>query len=75
MQDMPLQHCYHCTAQSTLLCLPPVPTPTQVQSWTPQLVLKPLRQSPANALVALLWCSLLVVCPLFLGGMVQVRGR
>ena len=45
----------------------------QVQSWTPQLILKPLKQSPANSLVALLWCTILIACPLFMGGMLQVR--
>ena len=47
----------------------------QVQSWTPQLILQPLRQAPANGLVALLWCTLLIACPLFMGGMMQVRSR
>jgi hypothetical protein len=32
----------------------------QVQSWTPQVVLKPLRQVPANKLHAALWAGLLV---------------
>ncbi len=35
----------------------------QIQSWTPQLVLQPLRQSPANKYVELLWNGILVVCP------------
>eukprot|EP00198_Chlamydomonas_reinhardtii_P012711 XP_001702048.1 predicted protein [Chlamydomonas reinhardtii] len=43
----------------------------QVQSWTPQLVLQPLRQSPANKYVAVLWNLLLVLCPLFMGLMLQ----
>lgn len=52
----------------------PLPAATpQVQSWTPQLVLGPLRQSPANKWAALLWCGVLVAAPTFMGGMVQVR--
>ncbi|KAG2434394.1 hypothetical protein HYH02_012406 [Chlamydomonas schloesseri] len=43
----------------------------QVQSWTPQLVLQPLRQSPANKYVAVLWNLLLVLTPLFMGLMLQ----
>lgn len=39
----------------------------QVQSWTPQLVTKPLRQSPPNKWVATLWCALLSPVPLFAG--------
>lgn len=39
----------------------------QVQSWTPQLVTKPLRQSPPNKWVATLWCLLLSPVPLFAG--------
>ena len=35
----------------------------QVQSWTPQLVLAPLRQSPANKYVELLWNAALTVWP------------
>eukprot|EP00798_Chlamydomonas_sp_ICE-L_P027496 gene27496-4805_t len=38
----------------------------QIQSWTPWAVLSPLKQSPANKYVALLWNILLVFCPLFL---------
>ncbi|KIZ03603.1 major facilitator transporter [Monoraphidium neglectum] len=38
----------------------------QVQSWTPQAVLQPLRQSPANKYVALLWNAALVLCPAYL---------
>jgi hypothetical protein len=46
---------------------------TQIQSWAPQTVLQPLRQSPANALVATFWCAALITCPLFMAFMVQVR--
>jgi MFS family permease len=35
----------------------------QVQSWTPQLVLEPLCQAPANMLVQVLWNGLLTVVP------------
>ena len=35
----------------------------QVQSWTPQLVLQPLRQAPANKQVQVLWNAVLTVCP------------
>lgn len=35
----------------------------QVQSWTPQLVLQPLRQAPANKLVQVLWNAMLTVVP------------
>ena len=38
----------------------------QMQSWSPQLVLKPLGQSPANKYVAVLWVSLLTACPLIM---------
>lgn len=38
----------------------------QVQSWTPQVVLAPLRQEPANKLVQVLWNALLTAAP---GGM------
>ncbi|XRB05150.1 MFS family transporter: multidrug efflux [Pycnococcus provasolii] len=43
----------------------------QVQSWAPQTVLGPLRQSPPNKWVAWLWCISLVGCPLFLGSFMQ----
>lgn len=43
----------------------------QFQSWTPQLILGPLKQSPANGPAAMLWCAVLVVFPVFMGGMVQ----
>lgn len=39
----------------------------QIQSWTPQLVLGPLRQSPPNKWHAYVWCAGLVVCPMALG--------
>ncbi|KAI8476376.1 MAG: hypothetical protein J3K34DRAFT_463952 [Monoraphidium minutum] len=42
----------------------------QVQSWTPQAVLQPLRQSPANKYVALLWDAALVLCPSYLAAIV-----
>ncbi|KAL4451733.1 hypothetical protein ABPG75_007395 [Micractinium tetrahymenae] len=39
----------------------------QMQSWTPQLVLGPLRQAPPTKWVAALWCGILTVVPLTLG--------
>ncbi|EFN55998.1 hypothetical protein CHLNCDRAFT_8794, partial [Chlorella variabilis] len=39
----------------------------QMQSWTPQLILGPLKQSPPNKWVAALWCGVLTVVPLSLG--------
>ncbi|GBF99579.1 hypothetical protein Rsub_12204 [Raphidocelis subcapitata] len=42
----------------------------QVQSWTPQLVLQPLRQSPANKYAAVLWSALLTAVPAVLGGII-----
>jgi MFS family permease len=41
----------------------------QVQSWTPQLVLHPLRQSPPDKFVATYWCALLAVPIAILGGL------
>ena len=35
----------------------------QVQSWTPQVVLSPLRQEPANKAVQVLWNAILTVVP------------
>ncbi len=35
----------------------------QVQSWTPQAVLTPLRQAPANKAVQVLWNGILTICP------------
>lgn len=43
----------------------------QVQSWAPQLVLQPLRQSPANKYVMVFWNLALCAAPLFMGCMVQ----
>lgn len=43
----------------------------QIQSWTPQLVLSPLRQSPPNKWHATVWAGVLVTCPLILGSVVQ----
>eukprot|EP00899_Mesostigma_viride_P013176 jgi/Mesvir1/2185/Mv16690-RA.2 len=43
----------------------------QLQSWTPQLFLKPLRQSPPNKWVAVLWAALLISTPLYLGFFLQ----
>ena len=43
----------------------------QLQSWTPQMVLKPLKQSPPNKRVAVLWNILLVLGPLFLGACIS----
>lgn len=42
----------------------------QVQSWTPQMVLQPLRQSPANKYVELLWNGVLIICPTILAALV-----
>lgn len=39
----------------------------QMQSWTPQLVLGPLRQAPPTKWVAALWSGILTVVPLTLG--------
>jgi len=39
----------------------------QVQSWSPHLLLTPLKQAPANKYVALLWASVLLLVPTFLG--------
>lgn len=39
----------------------------QVQSWSPHLLLEPLRQAPANKYVALLWAALLLLVPGCLG--------
>jgi hypothetical protein len=39
----------------------------QIQSWSPQLILGPLRQAPANKHVALLWAAVLAVLPMTLG--------
>lgn len=43
----------------------------QVQSWTPQLILKPLRQSPPNKMTAALWAFVNTSCPIFLGFFLQ----
>eukprot|EP00180_Rhodochaete_pulchella_P001634 Plantae.Rhodophyta-Rhodochaete_pulchella.ctg247.p1 GENE.Plantae.Rhodophyta-Rhodochaete_pulchella.ctg247~~Plantae.Rhodophyta-Rhodochaete_pulchella.ctg247.p1 ORF type:complete len:533 (+),score=86.92 Plantae.Rhodophyta-Rhodochaete_pulchella.ctg247:1179-2777(+) len=43
----------------------------QVQSYTPQLVSRPLRQYPANKYSSLLWVSVSVVTPLVLGSFMQ----
>ena len=42
----------------------------QIQSWTPQLVLQPLRQSPANKYVELLWNGVLITCPTLLAAII-----
>lgn len=39
----------------------------QVQSWSPQLILGPLRQAPANKHVAVLWAGLLALLPAIMG--------
>eukprot|EP00878_Enallax_costatus_P015890 GHUV01016656.1.p1 GENE.GHUV01016656.1~~GHUV01016656.1.p1 ORF type:complete len:571 (+),score=121.87 GHUV01016656.1:190-1902(+) len=44
----------------------------QVQSWTPQLVLQPLKQSPANKYVQILWNALLTLAPIFMALMLLV---
>jgi hypothetical protein len=43
----------------------------QIQSWCPQLVFTPLKQSPPNKLHALLWVILLTPCPMFMGAFLQ----
>ena len=40
----------------------------QIQSWSPQMVLRPLGQEPPNKLVAVLWAALLVACPAIMAG-------
>lgn len=39
----------------------------QFQSWSPQLILGPLRQAPANKSVAMLWAAILALLPTVLG--------
>ena len=39
----------------------------QIQSWSPQLVLEPLQQAPANKYVAMLWAGILMLIPSALG--------
>eukprot|EP00892_Ulva_mutabilis_P010082 jgi/Ulvmu1/7446/UM036_0108.1 len=39
----------------------------QVQSWSPHLLLSPLKQAPANKFVALLWAAALLIVPGLLG--------
>jgi hypothetical protein len=41
----------------------------QVQSWTPQLVLRPLRQTPPDKYAAFWWCGSLSVPTAILGGL------
>jgi len=41
----------------------------QVQSWTPQLALKPLRQSPPDKFAAFWWCGSLAIPTAILGGL------
>lgn len=41
----------------------------QVQSWTPQLILKPLRQSPPDKYSAFWWCGSLSIPTAILGGL------
>ena len=47
----------------------------QVQSWSPSLVLKPLRQSPPNKNVAALWAALLAPLPAAAAVALLVGGR
>lgn len=42
----------------------------QCQSYSPQLVLAPLKQSPPNKWTCMLWNGLLVVCPVFMGAVI-----
>ena len=39
----------------------------QLQTYTPQLFLDPLKQSPPNKHVAVFWNAMLIACPLFFG--------
>ena len=43
----------------------------QVQSWSPQLILKPLHQTPPNKMTAALWATINTSCPIFLGFFLQ----
>lgn len=43
----------------------------QVQSWSPQLILKPLHQTPPNKMTAALWAIINTSCPIFLGFFLQ----
>lgn len=45
----------------------------QFQSWSPSLLLQPLRQMPTNKYACVLWCGILVICPLYLGITIEVR--
>lgn len=47
----------------------------QMQSWTPQLVLGPLKQAPPNKWVAALWCGILTAVPLTLGIVMLAGGE
>lgn len=38
----------------------------QVQSWSPHWLLRPLKQSPPNKWVAVLWAGILVICPVIM---------
>lgn len=59
------------TPHASHLTPTPFPLPPssygQMQSWTPQLVLGPLRQAPPTKWVAALWSGILTVVPLTLG--------
>jgi hypothetical protein len=46
-----------------------------MQSWTPQLVLGPLKQAPPNKWVAALWCGILTAVPLILGIVMLAGGE
>ena len=46
----------------------------QVQSWTPQLVLRPLRQSPPDKYAAFWWCGSLSIPTAILGGLLVGTG-
>jgi hypothetical protein len=41
----------------------------QIQSWSPYFLLGPLKQTPANKLIEMLWVALLGLCPAFLAVM------
>lgn len=43
----------------------------QAQSWTPQLVLQPLKQAPPDKYSAFYWCTLLAIPVTILGGIME----
>jgi hypothetical protein len=47
----------------------------QFQSFSPRLVLSPLKQSPPNKFVCVLWTAILIIIPVFLGTSVLLASR